>query len=430
MAAVVGSAGLMVLPPVIAATLDHSTVTLPGEPETMPTGVVASSSPLPGTFPPQQTLPGDDAPSMVIASVDHDGQSHTMLRTRPAPSAPYALPAMEGRIPPEGLRPRRRAGLPDMIDRVPPMFQAPVAEISPKPMRKSVAVWLPAPHGGSFRREAVDANNPSGPEQKSVVAWLQAPHDRYFQFHNLAIAGEQPRPVPAMLAVPAGPRIAAMPEVYIPWAERRSNAFKTGPVHGNPHLAPHLTQFSSTHKPGTIVVHVREKRLYLVETASTARVYPIGTARWNLDILGRTSITTRRSRPSWTPTPNQRRRDPTLPRRVEAGPDNPLGIRALGLGWRYRLIHGTSDPSSIGFARSDGCIRMLNDDVADLFDRVRVGNRVLVLASANADLVETRPPGYQEYRPRKRRWRKRRGSKRKYRAERRYASRKKRRRRR
>ena len=227
------------------------------------------------------------------------------------------------------------------------------------------------------------------------------------------------------------PSVAPEGRAYIPWATRQKQAkkFRTGPVHGNPHLVPHLTPFSSEHKPGTVVVHVKEKRLYLVQSKDTALVYPIGTAHGGVDVLGETRITTRRRRPSWTPTPNQRRRDPTLPRRVEAGPDNPLGIRALGLGWRYRLIHGTSDPSSIGHALSDGCIRMLNEDVIDLFDRVKVGNRVLVLASAAAPLREWRPSGYVEYKPRKRlrsrKWRKKR-----LRSKRRYASRRAKRKRR
>lgn len=217
---------------------------------------------------------------------------------------------------------------------------------------------------------------------------------------------------------------------YIPWATRQqqAQAVRTGPVHGNPHLVPHVAPFVSEHKPGTIVVHVKEKRLYLVQSNTTARVYPIGTAHGALDVLGQTRVTTRRHMPTWTPTPNQRRRDPTLPRRVEAGPENPLGVRAIGLGWRYRLIHGTSDPSSIGYARSDGCIRMLNDDVVDLFRRVKVGNRVLVLASAASPLTEWRPAGYQEYKPRKR-WKRRKWRKKRTRSSRRYASRRAKRRR-
>ncbi|MEL7544935.1 MAG: L,D-transpeptidase, partial [Pseudomonadota bacterium] len=217
---------------------------------------------------------------------------------------------------------------------------------------------------------------------------------------------------PSLQAVASSQRTVSLPtpateeSTYVPWAVRMTAAQnpRTGPVHNNPHLAAHTTAFSSSHKPGTVVVHVKEKRLYLVESPTTARVYQIGTARGALDILGETRITTRRSRPTWTPTPNQRRRDPTLPRRVEAGPLNPLGVRALGLGWRYRLIHGTADPASIGFASSDGCIRMLNDDVVDLFSRVRVGNRVLVLASADAPLTEWRPEGYVPYRTEQRRF--------------------------
>ncbi|MEL6289582.1 MAG: L,D-transpeptidase family protein [Pseudomonadota bacterium] len=207
-----------------------------------------------------------------------------------------------------------------------------------------------------------------------------------------ASASAQANAIPAA----ADPARAA----YVPWATRLAAAEnpRSGPIHHNPHLSSHTVAFTSRHAPGTIVVHVREKKLYLIESPTSARVYPIGTARGALDILGETRITTRRRLPTWTPTPNQRRRDPTLPPRVEAGPLNPLGVRAMGLGWRYRLIHGTADPASIGHASSDGCIRMLNEDVEDLFSRVRVGARVLVLASADARLVEWRPSGYVAYR--------------------------------
>jgi len=284
-------------------------------------------------------------------------------------------------------------------------------------------VSLPTPESPPFYRvESLPSVAPAAahPGITSRHPAVTAPTPlRIASIHPPAI----PLPAVPQVSVTSGADIAP---AYVPWAQRRANSLRVKSVPGSPHIGPHVVAFATTHKRGTIIVHVKEKKLYLIETPATARVYPIGTALGALDILGRTRVTTRRFMPTWTPTPSQRRRDPTLPRRVKAGPLNPLGIRALGLGWRYRVIHGTADPSSIGFARSDGCIRMLNDDVADLFERVRVGNRVIVLASANATLVETRPPGYEEYKPRRKRWRRGAGRK-KHRASRGYASRKKKR---
>ena len=300
----------------------------------------------------------------------------------------------------------------------------------PSPVKRHVALPRTMPEAPQLKRcaaaPALAGRHPAIPRSRDVRLAAFATGKTGEETR----ADRHPEAVAIAVASVAGNVTGAPP--YIPWAVRQEQAkgFRAGPVHGNPHLAPHVTPFMSDHKPGTVVVHVKEKRLYLVQSASTARVYPIGTARGALDILGATRVTTRRFLPTWTPTPNQRRRDPTLPRRVEAGPNNPLGIRALGLGWRYRLIHGTSDPSSIGFARSDGCIRMLNDDVADLFNRVKVGNRVLVLASANAGLTEWRPAGYKEYKRRRRASRRSWRKKRRWRSRRYAAKRAKRRRRR
>jgi len=310
------------------------------------------------------------------------------------------------------------AALPDpVLPRVSPSAKsASASQTPPLPART-------APHRSVLRTGLVDLRerHPSFHQRQKpvVLASLQTPaHPRLGEEMILPMPGQSPDGD----AETDGLQAALLPDEtearpYIPWAVRQeqAKAFRPGPVHGNPHLAPHVTPFASNHTVGTIIVHVKEKRLYLVESPTTARVYPVGTAHGALDILGRTRVTTRRHMPTWTPTPNQRRRDPTLPRRVEAGPNNPLGIRAIGLGWRYRLIHGTSDPSSIGFARSDGCIRMLNDDVADLFSRVRVGDPVLVLASARSDLTEWRPNGYREYTTRRKY-----KSRRSYRKKRRY----------
>ena len=86
-----------------------------------------------------------------------------------------------------------------------------------------------------------------------------------------------------------------------------------------------------------------------------------------------------RRRPGWTPPPAMRKRQPKLPDYMPGGPDNPLGARAMYIGSTIYRIHGTAEPWTIGQAVSSGCIRMTNDDVADLYERVGVGTRVVVL---------------------------------------------------
>ncbi|MXU64667.1 L,D-transpeptidase [Oceanomicrobium pacificus] len=94
---------------------------------------------------------------------------------------------------------------------------------------------------------------------------------------------------------------------------------------------------------------------------------------------GRTSVVQKRVGPDWRPTANMLRRDPTLPRYVGPGPDNPLGTHALYLGWTYYRIHGTNDTRKIGRQSSNGCIGLYNEDIADLFGRVGVGTQVRVI---------------------------------------------------
>jgi L,D-transpeptidase ErfK/SrfK len=94
---------------------------------------------------------------------------------------------------------------------------------------------------------------------------------------------------------------------------------------------------------------------------------------------GRTEIVLKRPSPDWAPTPNMLERNPDLPTYVPAGPDNPLGVRALNLTWRYYLIHGTNDVRKIGRQSSSGCIGLFNEHVVEVYDRARVGTQVVLL---------------------------------------------------
>jgi lipoprotein-anchoring transpeptidase ErfK/SrfK len=137
--------------------------------------------------------------------------------------------------------------------------------------------------------------------------------------------------------------------------------------------------FSGHQAPGTIVVNTTERRLYLVMENGKAMRYGIGVGRPGFEWKGGQTITMKQEWPDWRPPAAMLKRRPDLPRFMPGGEDNPLGARALYLGSSIYRIHGSNEPESIGYAVSSGCIRMLNDDVVDLYNRVKVGTRVVVL---------------------------------------------------
>jgi lipoprotein-anchoring transpeptidase ErfK/SrfK len=139
-----------------------------------------------------------------------------------------------------------------------------------------------------------------------------------------------------------------------------------------------IVEYETNLRPGTIVIETSERRLYLVLDDGKAIKYGVGVGRDGFRWSGQHSITRKAEWPGWTPPAAMRKRVPDLPAYMPGGPDNPLGARALYIGSTLYRIHGTSEPWTIGQAVSSGCIRMVNDDVIDLYDRVRVGATVVV----------------------------------------------------
>ena len=137
--------------------------------------------------------------------------------------------------------------------------------------------------------------------------------------------------------------------------------------------------YNGTEAAGTIVINTRERLLYLVQGSGRAVRYGIGVGRPGFTWSGVHHITNKREWPDWTPPDEMLRRRPDLPRHMAGGPENPLGARAMYLGSTLYRIHGSNEPWTIGQAVSSGCIRMRNEDVIDLYDRVRIGTRVLVI---------------------------------------------------
>ena len=151
--------------------------------------------------------------------------------------------------------------------------------------------------------------------------------------------------------------------------------------------------YQGSEAPGTIVIDTGNTFLYLVMGNGRAMRYGIGVGRDGFRWSGVQSITKKAEWPDWTPPPEMIQRQPYLPRFMAGGQTNPLGARAMYLGGTVYRIHGTNAPSTIGTRVSSGCIRLTNDDVADLYSRVNIGTKVIVLNTADhrAEAPATRP---------------------------------------
>jgi len=145
-----------------------------------------------------------------------------------------------------------------------------------------------------------------------------------------------------------------------------------------PQYRPQPVFYRSNQPPGTIVIETEERFLYLVQDDKTAIRYGIGVGREGFQWSGLVKVTRKQEWPDWRPPPEMIERQPYLPRFMAGGPGNPLGARAMYLGGTVYRIHGTNQPKTIGYAVSSGCIRLVNPDVIDLYDRVAVGTKVVV----------------------------------------------------
>lgn len=142
---------------------------------------------------------------------------------------------------------------------------------------------------------------------------------------------------------------------------------------------PTIVDYDGGQKAGTIVIDTNARYLYLVQKDGTARRYGVGVGKPGFEWAGTHKVTRKAEWPDWRPPAEMRKRRPDLPVFMAGGPENPLGARALYLGSTLYRIHGSNQPWTIGHAVSSGCIRMRNEDVTDLYERVGVGTRVIVL---------------------------------------------------
>lgn len=151
----------------------------------------------------------------------------------------------------------------------------------------------------------------------------------------------------------------------------------------DPVFLPQIVDYESPHKAGTIVIDTNNRFLYLVLDGGKARRYGVGVGKPGFEWAGTHKVTAKKEWPSWTPPKEMIAREAAkgrhLPDFMEGGPANPLGSRAMYLGSTLYRIHGTNAPWTIGYGVSSGCIRMRNEDVVDLYERVGVGTKVIVI---------------------------------------------------
>lgn len=208
----------------------------------------------------------------------------------------------------------------------------------------------------------------------------------------MQLAGPNARPV-------VYPRQAAQPRVIYRQREARTVqrrgifdqgraqpvAMRPQPIRGRiePQFLPQMVAYETGEKPGTIVIDTNNRFLYLVTGNGQARRYGVGVGKPGFEWAGAHRITRKAEWPNWTPPKEMIQREAAkghyLPARMDGGPENPLGARAMYLGSTLYRIHGTNAPWTIGSAVSSGCIRMRNEDVVDLYERVNVGTKVIVM---------------------------------------------------
>jgi lipoprotein-anchoring transpeptidase ErfK/SrfK len=206
-----------------------------------------------------------------------------------------------------------------------------------------------------------------------------------------AAAAQSASPAPASLPTPAPTRgqygggfiealltgaAAQQPQAVASIASEPATEADSEP---EPQFQRQEVDYSGPQAPGTLVVDTPDKFLFLVEPHGRALRYGIGVGRPGFTWSGVKRISRKAEWPDWTPPAEMVLRRPDLPRHMAGGPENPLGARALYLGSSLYRIHGTNEPSTIGHNVSSGCIRMMNEDVIDLYSRVLVGAKVIVL---------------------------------------------------
>jgi lipoprotein-anchoring transpeptidase ErfK/SrfK len=248
------------------------------------------------------------------------------------------------------------------------LHQAQAIEIAPPTEPIVVYTAQTAQRSAPVRTAYVERSNLGGGFIEFLFGDGQSQGERYQQ----QPAYQQPGYPQQPYYQPQGP---LMQRQFMHQEEER----EPGQVAFDPRYEKQLVDYRGREAPGTIVIDTPNKFLFLVQGDGKALRYGIGVGRPGFTWSGVKQVSAKKEWPAWTPPPEMLVRRPDLPRHMEGGPQNPLGARAMYLGSSLYRIHGSNEPWTIGTNVSSGCIRMRNQDVIDLYDRVNVGARVIVI---------------------------------------------------
>jgi lipoprotein-anchoring transpeptidase ErfK/SrfK len=310
----------------------------------------AQAYPAPQGYPAGRSAPG----------LEDDGPFYdpSMVQSRPLPPPPGAVGGQAyDPVPPAGARYGRAVTVDpnDEIELLPPPpdyfpRQRPQDyELSSQPGVRIVRPYPSAPQGAP----GTVVPDQDGVRPPMIIGPGSAPADQ------------------AATGAPRGDHFAALPPDVRP---------ETGPAKElPPQFRRTMVDYKTKEPPGTLIVDTQNTHLYLVLEKGKAMRYGIGVGREGFTWAGTEKVSRMAEWPDWHPPEEMIERQPYLPRFMAGGPGNPLGARALYLGSTVYRIHGTNQPSTIGTFVSSGCIRLTNEDVSDLYTRVKVGTRVVVL---------------------------------------------------
>ena len=284
----------------------------------------------------------------------------------PPPQGDYRGGALQYTITGDESRPVAHPRVP------PPYFPARVAPVQGPDGRSTLATHARPPEGSAYgdgfggRGSTLSRSEPPRYRDPGQAhALLPYPGQGTGGYDSVGFGGASP------VGYGSAPGAVAAPAAYA--SVERAQA-DIDPIYRRQEVA-----YPGSEAPGTVVIDTESKFLYLVEAPGHALRYGIGVAKPGFLWSGTHTISRKAEWPDWTPPAEMLGRRPDLPRHMEGGVENPLGARALYLGSTLYRIHGTNEPNTIGTNVSSGCIRLRNEDVTDLYGRVRVGTRVVVI---------------------------------------------------
>ena len=378
---------------------------------------LAQYAPPPHAYPPPQGYPPYRPLPPVAAEDDAPTYDPPMIQGRPLPPAAIGPQVYEPVPPPPGARFGRRAPVQVEEAELPPPPPGYIYRdgamppgSAPPPVYREGALPPGSAPPPVYREGALPPG--SAPQQ----AYPDQPPPGVQGGFEPAAAGS--RPYYGLPGAPSGPNEQEAMRPPMPLAPGQMDQNATGAVRGDPrtHMAAlppevrpetgprkqlppqflrTLVEYRTKEPVGTIIIDTQNTYLYLVLGNGQAMRYGVGVGREGFTWAGAEKVTKMAEWPDWNPPSEMIERQPYLPRFMAGGEGNPLGARALYLGKTIYRIHGTNQPSTIGTFVSSGCIRLTNEDVADLYTRVKVGTRVVVLPGRPPATAAATPIGPQ-----------------------------------